>query len=98
MGSILKYDNNQISKLYKENSYNKLAQILKRTYKDESKLSSDLADVDETIKIGEYTQEITSEYFEMPLKNAIEKIYLDQNLEISETKLRKILNQYLFTD
>ena len=34
----------------------------------------------------------------MPLKNAIEKIYLDQNLEISETKLRKILNQYLFTD
>ena len=54
--------------------------------------------VDETIKIGEYTQEITSEYFEMPLKNAIEKIYLDQNLEISETKLRKILNQYLFTD
>ena len=54
--------------------------------------------VDDTIKIGEYTQEITSEYFEMPLKNAIEKIYLDQNLEISETKLRKILNQYLFTD
>ena len=35
MGSILKYDNNEISKLYKENSYNKLAQILKRTYKDE---------------------------------------------------------------
>ena len=50
MGSILKYDNNEISKLYKENSYNKLAQILKRTYKDENKLSSDLADVDETIK------------------------------------------------
>ena len=40
MGSILKYDNNEISKLYKENSYNKLAQILKRTYKDESKLQA----------------------------------------------------------
>ena len=50
MGSILKYDDNQISQLYKENSYNKLAKILKRTYKDENKLSSDLADVDETIK------------------------------------------------
>lgn len=54
--------------------------------------------VDNTINIGEYTQEITSEFFELPLKNAIEKVYLDQNLEISETKLRSILSQYLFTE
>lgn len=52
--------------------------------------------VDPTIKIGEYVQEIESDFFEMNLKDAIEKIYLDQKLEISETKLRQILNQYLF--
>lgn len=52
--------------------------------------------VDLTIKIGEYMQEINDEFFEMKLKDAIEKVYLDQNLEISETKLRQILNQYLF--
>ena len=32
----------------------------------------------------------------MNLKDAIEKIYLDQNLPISEEKIRRILSQYLF--
>ena len=53
--------------------------------------------LDETARIGVYSQEIGSEFFEMSLKNAIEKIYLDQNLSISEEKIYRILHQYLFS-
>ena len=52
--------------------------------------------LDETAKIGIYQQEIDAEFFEMNLKDAIEKVYLDQNLPISEEKIRRILSQYLF--
>ena len=53
--------------------------------------------LDETARIGVYSQEIGPEFFEMSLKNAIEKIYLDQNLSISEEKIYRILHQYLFS-
>ena len=53
--------------------------------------------LDETARIGVYSQEIGSEFFEMNLKDAIEKIYLDQNLSISEEKIYRILHQYLFS-
>ena len=53
--------------------------------------------LDETVRIGIYSQEIGSEFFEMSLKNAVEKIYLDQNLSISEEKIYRILHQYLFS-
>ena len=53
--------------------------------------------LDETARIGVYSQEISSEFFEMNLKDAIEKIYLDQNLSISEEKIYRILHQYLFS-
>ena len=52
--------------------------------------------LDETAKIGIYQQEIDAEFFEMNLKDAIEKVYLDQNFPISEEKIRRILSQYLF--
>lgn len=53
---------------------------------------------DENIKIGVYEQEIGADFFDLPLKNAVEKIYLSQNLETTETGIRKILSQYLFTE
>ena len=53
--------------------------------------------LDEIVRIGIYSQEIGSEFFEMSLKNAVEKIYLDQNLSISEEKIYRILHQYLFS-
>ena len=52
--------------------------------------------LDETARIGVYSQEIGSEFFEMNLKDAIEKIYLDQNISITEEKIYRILHQYLF--
>lgn len=53
---------------------------------------------DETVKIGVYEQEIGAEFFDLPLKQAIEKIYLSQNLSVTETKIRALLSQYLFTE
>ena len=53
--------------------------------------------LDETARIGIYSQEIGSEFFEMDLKDAIEKIYLDQNISITEEKIYRILHQYLFS-
>ena len=53
--------------------------------------------LDETARIGVYSQEISSEFFEMNLKDAIEKIYLDQNISITEEKIYRILHQYLFS-
>ena len=53
--------------------------------------------LDESASIGIYSQEISSNFFEMNLKDAIEKIYLDQNLSISEEKIYRILHQYLFS-
>ena len=53
---------------------------------------------DETVKIGVYEQEIGAEFFDLPLKQAIEKVYLSQKLSITETKIRALLSQYLFTE
>lgn len=53
--------------------------------------------LDEAARVGVYSQEIGSEFFEMNLKDAIEKIYLDQNLSISEDEIYRILHQYLFS-
>ena len=53
--------------------------------------------LDETARIGIYSQEISSDFFEMNLKDAIEKIYLDQNISITEEKIYRILHQYLFS-
>ena len=52
--------------------------------------------LDESARVGIYSQEISSEFFEMNLKDAIEKIYLDQNISITEEKIYRILHQYLF--
>ena len=53
--------------------------------------------LDEATRVGIYSQEIGSEFFEMNLKDAIEKIYLDQNISITEEKIYRILHQYLFS-
>ena len=53
---------------------------------------------DQTVKIGVYEQENGAEFFDLTLKQAIEKVYLGQKLSISETKIRALLSQYLFTE
>ena len=47
---------------------------------------------------GIYEQEIGDKYLDMPLGEAIERIYLDRKLPISDTKVRALMNNYLFTE
>jgi ATP-binding cassette subfamily F protein 3 len=54
--------------------------------------------VDKHIRIGIYEQEVTPKYFELPLDEAIETMYLSRNLSISNTKIRSLMNDYLFTE
>ena len=54
--------------------------------------------IDSTVNLGIYEQEVSPKYFDLPLGEAIERIYLDRNLPISDTKMRALMNNYLFTE
>jgi len=52
--------------------------------------------LDRHVRIGVYEQEVNDTYFELPLGEAIERMYLDKDLPITETKMRGLLSNYLF--
>ena len=54
--------------------------------------------LDSHIRVGVYEQEVTPTYFPLPLGQAIERMYLDRGLAITETKVRALMSNYLFTD
>jgi len=54
--------------------------------------------LDKQIRVGIYEQEVSPTYFDLPLEDAIERLYLDQQLAISTTKIRSIMNDYLFNE
>ena len=54
--------------------------------------------LDPQVRVGVYEQEIDERYLVDPLEAAIEKLYLSRDLPISETKIRQLLADYLFTE
>ena len=54
--------------------------------------------LDPQVRVGVYEQEIDERYLVDPLEGAIEKLYLGRDLPISETKIRQLLADYLFTE
>lgn len=54
--------------------------------------------VDPRARIGIYEQEVSPTYFDLPLENAIERMYLDRDISIGNTKIRALLHDYLFTE
>ncbi|MDK2899025.1 MAG: ATP-binding cassette, subfamily er 3 [Patescibacteria group bacterium] len=54
--------------------------------------------LDKHVRIGIYEQEVLPTYFELPLEVAIERMYLDNSLSISATKIRNLMSDYLFTE
>ena len=54
--------------------------------------------LDPQVRIGVYEQEIDERYLSDPLEKAIEKLYMSRDLSISDTKIRQLLADYLFTD
>ncbi|HMH69867.1 MAG TPA: ATP-binding cassette domain-containing protein [Candidatus Saccharimonadales bacterium] len=64
---------------------------------DIKQFSGDIT-LDKHIRIGVYEQEVSPTYFDLPLTAAIERMYLDRNLSISNTKIRGLMSDYLFTE
>ena len=54
--------------------------------------------LDLQVRIGVYEQEIDERCLSDPLEKAIEKLYMSRDLSISDTKIRQLLADYLFTD
>lgn len=54
--------------------------------------------LDPHVRVGVYEQEVSPTLFELSLHDAIEKVYLDRKLAIGETKIRQLMNDYLFTE
>lgn len=54
--------------------------------------------LDKHVRIGIYEQEVSSLYFDLPLEEAIETMYLTRNLPISTTKVHSLMSDYLFDD
>lgn len=55
-------------------------------------------ELDPKVRVGVYEQEVSQDYFGLPLGEAIEKMYLDKGLAVSDTIVRGLLSSYLFTD
>ncbi len=49
-------------------------------------------------RVGVYEQEVSPKYFGLTLHDGIERLYLDRNLSITETKIRQLMSDYLFVD
>jgi ATP-binding cassette subfamily F protein 3 len=64
----------------------------------EAKIFEGELTLDSHVRIGVYEQEVSPTYFDMTLELAIERVYLDRNLSISETKIRQLMSDYLFND
>lgn len=54
--------------------------------------------LDKQVRFGIYEQEVSPTYFDLPLEEAIERMYLDRGLEISTTKIRSLMSDYLFSE
>ena len=65
---------------------------------DNIKLFDGSLTLDPNVRIGVYEQEISEKYLNLPLALAIEQMYLERKLAISETRIRQLMSDYLFTD
>jgi len=54
--------------------------------------------LDSQVRVGVYEQEIAPTYLDLPLSQAIERMYLDRDLPVSETKIRQLMSNYLFSE
>ena len=54
--------------------------------------------IDESARIGIYHQEVEDKYFKLKLPEAINQIYRDQGLFVSDQRIRQLISDYLFTE
>ncbi len=56
------------------------------------------ASIESHVRVGIYEQEISKEFFDLPLSQAVERMYLDKNMSITNQKIRQLLSDYLFKE
>lgn len=54
--------------------------------------------LDKQMRIGVYEQEVSNHYFDLPLAEAIERMYLNRGLAITGSKVRSLMSNYLFSE
>lgn len=62
-----------------------------------TKVFDGIIDADKKIRVGVYEQETPSSILKKTLAEAIEHIFLSRGLSVSETKVRQLMADYLFT-
>jgi ATP-binding cassette, subfamily F, member 3 len=62
-----------------------------------AKIFDGYIDPDAKMRVGVYEQETSSSLLKKTLAEAIEHIFLSRNLPITETKVRQLMSDYLFT-
>lgn len=65
--------------------------------KDTTLFAGELS-LDPAVRVGVYEQEVSPQYFNLSLGDAIERMYLARNLSITTTKVRGLLHDYLFDE
>jgi len=63
-----------------------------------AKVFSGEVTLDRQMRIGVYEQEVSPTYFDLPLSDAVERMYLDRGLAVTDMKVRSLLANYLFTE
>lgn len=51
---------------------------------------------DKSVRIGVYEQELDSKHLNMNIADAIEEVYYEKNLPISDRKIKQLMSDYLF--
>lgn len=71
-----------------------VSEVKEQSY--ESQILSGKIQVEKAVQIGVYEQEINPAYLKMHLSQAIEHIYTDRELSITNQKVKQLLHDYLF--
>lgn len=64
--------------------------------KQTSKVFSGLIEFERGVRVGIYEQEISPHFLKLTLGHAIEQLYLQRGLPITDEKIRQLLSDYLF--
>ncbi len=64
--------------------------------KSDSKLLGGHINSEKQLKIGNYEQEIGAKYLDMKLKDAVEHVLLEKEVDASDQKIKQMLSDYLF--
>ena len=62
----------------------------------EARIFTGVVEHEKGVRIGVYEQEISSNYLDKPLAQAIEELYLSRGLPITDEKIKQLLSDYLF--